>query len=146
MFAALLCSFAVDFAARFKVGGTHLFFYPMHQLPVLSPKSLKHPAGWSGDVSAEDWMLERAAPLFGLNWEGSQWRLSASARETDEDRRQELRNQLDAAIFHLYGLSRSEVEYVMETFPIVKRSDEERFGSFRTKQEVLELYDQYCTV
>lgn len=91
-------------------------------------------------------MLERAAPLFGLNWEGSQWRLSASARETDEDRRQELRNQLDAAIFHLYGLSRSEVEYVMETFPIVKRSDEERFGSFRTKQEVLELYDQYCTV
>lgn len=32
--------------------------------------------------------------------------------------------ELEAAFFHLYGLCRDEVEYVMETFPIVKRKDE----------------------
>jgi hypothetical protein len=29
----------------------------------------------------------------------------------------------------------------METFPIVKRKDEQRFGSFRTKELILDVYD-----
>jgi hypothetical protein len=32
--------------------------------------------------------------------------------------------ELDAAFFHLYGLSRKDVDYVTETFPIVRRRDE----------------------
>jgi hypothetical protein len=143
--AAILSSFAVDFAARFKVGGTHLNFYLMHQLPVISPDTLQVSTAWSGDETAEEWILKRAVPLFGLIGDGDNWRLSANAREYDETLRQELRDQLDAAMFHLYGLSRSEVEYVMSTFPIVKRKDEERFGVFRTKERILQLYDQYCT-
>ena len=29
----------------------------------------------------------------------------------------------------------------METFPIVKRKDEQRYGSFRSKELILEIYD-----
>ncbi len=29
----------------------------------------------------------------------------------------------------------------METFPIVKRKDVQRYGSFRTKELILEVYD-----
>ena len=29
----------------------------------------------------------------------------------------------------------------METFPIVKRKDEAEFGSYRTKELILEVYD-----
>jgi hypothetical protein len=29
----------------------------------------------------------------------------------------------------------------METFPIVKRKDEQRFGTYRTKELILEIYD-----
>ena len=66
---------------------------------------------------------------------------------------------LDAAFFHLYlGLddewrqqsetlnrafpsSRHAVDYIMETFPIVRRKDEAAYGSYRTKDTILEIYD-----
>ena len=37
---------------------------------------------------------------------------------------------------------RKAVEYIMETFPIVKRKDEEEFGEYRTKLRILAIYDQ----
>ena len=33
------------------------------------------------------------------------------------------------------------VGYIMETFPIVKRKDEEKWGEYRTKRVILEIYD-----
>jgi hypothetical protein len=48
---------------------------------------------------------------------------------------------LDAAFFRLYGNSRDDTDYIMETFPIVKRKDEERYGEYRTKRVILEVYD-----
>jgi hypothetical protein len=59
----------------------------------------------------------------------------------DEERRFALRCELDAAFFHLYGIGREDVAYVMETFPIVKRKDEARYGEYRTKRVMLEVYD-----
>ena len=52
-----------------------------------------------------------------------------------------MRAELDAAFFHLYGIERDDVDYIMETFPIVKRRDIERYGSFRTKELILQVYD-----
>ena len=59
----------------------------------------------------------------------------------DEARRFLLRCELDAAYFHLYGIKRDDVDYVMETFPIVKRKDETEHGEYRTKRVILEIYD-----
>ena len=77
----------------------------------------------------------------------------------DEERRFLLRCELDAAYFHLYLGSPSEwgtdspelremfptprdaVDYIMETFPIVKRKDEKQHGEYRTKRVILEIYD-----
>ncbi len=58
-----------------------------------------------------------------------------------KDRRSAIRRELDAAFFHLYGISREDAGYIMETFPIVKRKEEERFGEYRTKRAILEIYD-----
>lgn len=87
----------------------------------------------------------------------------------DEGRRFLLRCELDAAFFHLYlpgdrseewqsaegerpqdlGLlkqsfltPRDAVDYIMETFPIVKRKDIEKHGDYRTKLVILEIYDR----
>ena len=38
----------------------------------------------------------------------------------DEERRFLLRCELDAAYFHLYGIGREDVDYILETFPIVR--------------------------
>jgi len=59
----------------------------------------------------------------------------------DEERRLLMRSELDAAYFHLYGIEREDADYIMETFPIVKRKDVERYGSFRTKELILQVYD-----
>ena len=58
----------------------------------------------------------------------------------DEERRFLLRCELDAAFFHLYGIAAPDVDYIMETFPIVKRKDEAKFDTFRTKEKILEIY------
>src|SRR5262249_24142289 len=87
----------------------------------------------------------------------------------DEDRRFLLRCELDAAFFHLYlqadskgewrqseretaeqlshlkpvfPTPRDAVEYIMETFPIVKRNDVDRYGEYRTERVILEMYDR----
>ena len=50
--------------------------------------------------------------------------------------------ELDAAFFHLYGVVRDDVDYIMETFPIVRKSDEKAFGDYRTKINILRVYDR----
>ena len=57
------------------------------------------------------------------------------------NRRALIRAELDAAMFRLYGIERDDVEYIMDTFPIVRRNDEQRFGEYRTKRLILERYD-----
>jgi hypothetical protein len=59
----------------------------------------------------------------------------------DEERRFLLRCELDAAYFHLYGIKREDVAYILETFPIVKRKDQQAHGEYRTKRVILEIYD-----
>ena len=58
----------------------------------------------------------------------------------DVGRRPLLRAELDAAFFHLYGLAEEDVDYVMETFATAKRRDEEKFGHYRTKALILDVY------
>ena len=48
-----------------------------------------------------------------------------------------LRARLDALYFRLYGLSRDDAGYILDTFPIVRRQDEKEFGSHRTKELIL---------
>jgi hypothetical protein len=36
---------------------------------------------------------------------------------------------------------RGAVPYIMDTFPIVKRKDEEKWGEYRTRRVILEIYD-----
>ena len=55
----------------------------------------------------------------------------------DEEERRHLRARLDALYFHLYGLTREDAGYVLDTFPIVRRQDEAAFDRYRTKDLIL---------
>ena len=60
----------------------------------------------------------------------------------DDERRFLLRCELDAAFFHMYGMEREEVNYIMDTFPGVEREDNvAAHGEYRTKRVILEVYD-----
>ena len=58
------------------------------------------------------------------------------------NRRAQLRAELGAAFFHLYGIEREDVEYILDQFPVLRRSDEKAFGEFRTKRLVLAEFDK----
>ena len=141
----ILNSFAFDFVARQKVGGTHMTFYILKQLPVLLPTSLADRASWSVSNSVEQWMASRVLELTytssdmapfaaDLGYTGPPFRW-------DPDRRSRLRAELDAACFHLYGLERNEVEHAMDSFPVVRRREEASQGEYLTKRLILEQYD-----
>lgn len=142
---ACLCSFALDYAARQKVGGTNLAYFILKQLPIFAPTAYLADAPWHRGQTVRDWILPRVLELTYTAWD-----LEPFARDCNDEgppylwepaRRVQLRAELDAAFFHLYGLSRDEVDYVMETFPIVKKNDEAEHGEYRTKRVILEVYD-----
>ena len=60
----------------------------------------------------------------------------------DEEDRRHRRARLDALFFHLYGIDRDDAAYILDTFPIVKRRDEQAHGEYRTKRVILEIYDE----
>ena len=45
--------------------------------------------------------------------------------------------RLDALFFKLYGISRKDAAYILDTFPIVREEDEKAFGCYLTKDLVL---------
>lgn len=124
---AVLSSFALDFVARPKVGGVHLNFFIANQLPVLTPSVFDEPCTWSETDTVGQWVSRRVDALTNGRW---------------DETRPQVRAELDAAMFLLYEMPRNDVDYVMETFPIVKRKDEAMHGEFRTKRLILDVYDQ----
>lgn len=60
----------------------------------------------------------------------------------DGGRRAIIRTELDALYFHIYGIDREDVAYILDTFSIVKRKDEAKFGTYRTKDLILFEYDR----
>jgi hypothetical protein len=53
-----------------------------------------------------------------------------------------LSGHLSTSLIQYLPTPRHAVEYIMETFPIVKRKDEKEYGEYRTKLRILEIYDQ----
>jgi hypothetical protein len=121
---ANLNSFVLDFAARQKVGGQHLNFFIVQQLPVLPPE--RYADDFKG-VNLMDFVNERVLELcytaHDLQGFADALGYTGAPFAWDEERRLHLRCQLDALYFHLYGLTRAEAMEVLETFPIVKRQD-----------------------
>lgn len=142
----ILSSFVYDFTARQKVGGTHLKFYTVFQTPVLAPSVMGRPCDWDRSISVQEWIVRRFTELV---YSAHDQRIMA--RELGEkgppfrwepERRGMLRAELDAALFHLYGVSREDADYILDTFPIVKRKDEAKYGEYRTKRLIIEVYDR----
>ncbi|QBI54370.1 Eco57I restriction-modification methylase domain-containing protein [Streptomonospora litoralis] len=143
--AANLSSFVLDYSARQKVGGTHLKFFTAYQLPVVPPEQLWGACRFNNVLDFSGWITPRVVELTYTAWD-----LESFARDHgypgtpftwNERRRFLLRCELDAAFFLLYGIERDDVDYIMETFPIVKKKDLKSHGSYRTKDTILEIYD-----
>ncbi|MEI7751798.1 MAG: hypothetical protein WCJ71_06875 [Candidatus Omnitrophota bacterium] len=64
----------------------------------------------------------------------------------DTGDRVQLRAEIDAYVAHLFGLTRDEFAYILDTFPVLKRKEEQAFGEFMSKRKCLEEYDRIATI
>lgn len=130
-------SFACDYAARQKVGGTDISHFCAKQFPVIPPHTYT-PALLDFiiqsvlELTYTAWDLQPFAYELGYDGAPFVW---------DDERRFLMRCELDALYFHLYGIERADVDYIMETFPIVKRKDEAAHGEYRTKSVIVDMYE-----
>jgi N-6 DNA Methylase len=143
---ANLNCFCLDFAARSKVGGSHLSSFILRQLPILPRSLFVQLCPWAASQQLEEWIQRRVLELTFTAWD-----LARFARDCGYPgppfawtaaRRLAIRSELDAAFFHLYGLARDDVDYVMDTFPIVRDRDVKAHGEYRTKRVILEIFDE----
>jgi len=136
---ANLSSFVLDYATRQKIGGITLNFYIIEQLPVIPPERYT--------TELIDLIVPRVLELTYTAWDLQSFALDlkyqGSPFSWNEKRRAHLRAELDAIYAHLYGLSRDEMAYILETFSIVRRRDTSRYGRYRTKQMILHYYDAF---
>ena len=145
LLAANLSSFVFDYVLRQKITGTSVAYFILKQLPALTPTAYQVPSEWLDGGTPSGWIRRRVLELsytaYDLEPFANDLGDNGLPFRWDEERRLAMRAELDAAFFHLYGIERGNVEYIMETFSIVKRKDEQRYGTYRTKELILEIYD-----
>src|SRR5262249_12298145 len=147
---ATLSSLALDFSARFKVGGNHLNFFIAEQLPVLAPSSFAGPdvhfiVPRVVELIYTSHSMKPFAEDFGHNGPPFPWH---------EGRRALLRAELDAKIAKLYGFTRDQLRYILdptdiygptypsETFRVLKKYEIAKYGDYRTAHLVLDAWDR----
>ena len=145
-----LSSLTFDFVARHKVGGTHLNFFIYEQLPVLPPAFFSEPRlnFITPKVLELTYTSHSLAPFardLGHDGPPFAW---------NEDRRADLRADLDAFYARAYGLTRDELRYILdpadvkgpdypsETFRVLKEKEIRQHGEYRTRRLVLEAWDR----
>lgn len=181
---ANMSAMVLDFGTRFKVGGSHLNLFITKQLPVLPPSTYTDsainyivPRVFALTYTATD-IVEWAKAL----WNDASVDLRKLILEQHKDlptgtdietlaannfdpasippivfedmHRANLRAELDAYFAKLYGLSRRDLEYILdpkavmgddypsETFRVLRDAELSTYGEYRTQRLTLEAWDK----
>jgi hypothetical protein len=150
---ALLNSLVFDYLIRQKYAGSHLKAYMVAQVPAPSPVDLGE--------SEISFITERVLELVFTTSELAGFAADLGYKSTlfawDGGRRALLRAELDAYYAYLYGLTRRELQYILdpkavmseecpsETFRVLKENEFKEFGEYRTQRLVLDAWDRFVT-
>jgi hypothetical protein len=97
-------------------------------------------------IKNKDYLLPRALELTYTSWQLKDFALECGYEGPpfvwNEERRLQLRTEIDALFFQMYGLSTDDIEIVLESFPILKAKEVEKYGEYRTRKLVLEKIEK----
>jgi hypothetical protein len=149
LLAANLASLVTDYVARQKISYLHLKYNIFQQLAVLPPS-----AYIDGDIG---FISRRVLELSYTSHSMTSFARDLGYRDPpftwNDDRRAQLRAELDAWYARAYGLTRDELRYILdpvdvkgadypsETFRVLKKNEIARFGEYRTARLVLAAWD-----
>lgn len=137
---------AFDYVVRQKLSGLNMLFYLVKQFPFPDVEIFRLPSPWAPNELLRDWIFNRVHELTFTSYDAPLISTTNSTEpqqpyEWNEMRRKNIQTELDAAFFVLFGLSRDEVDYVLDTYPIIRSHDEVVHGEFLTKRLVLDAFD-----
>ena len=121
-------------------------YFVTKQLACPTPAAFDQLTPWQPEITLAEYITPRVVELSYTSH-----RMAPYARDFghdgppfhwDPDRRALLKAELDATMFHIYGLNRDEVEHVLDSFPVVRKYDERDYGEYRTKRLVLNQFDR----
>lgn len=176
-------SLCFDYVARQKIGGAHMDFHYLKQMPIVPPECFSKQdfhfivprvldlvyTAWDVASFARDVWQEANDSLreaiqhqrdTGLQITGGHpGHLDSSEVpfppfKWDEERRAQIRAELDAYYARLYGLTRDELRYILdpadiygpdfpgETFRVLKEKEIKEYGEYRTQRLVLAAWDE----
>ena len=148
-----LNSFAYDFVMRQKISNIHLNFFIVEQIPTLPPDAYAKPCPWDRRRTLESWISERVLKLTctaedmlplaeACNFTGGSFQAEYGGRlnKWDEAHRAELMADLDAAYFHLYGIPRDDVEYILSSFKGIHEQRQLFPGGCSIAQRIVQKY------
>jgi hypothetical protein len=139
-----------DFVARNKVGGNSMGYFILKQLPVLVPDTYR-------DVDltyVRSRVLELVYASSDMEGFARDMGYSEGPFPWNEQKRAEMRAQLDGYYAHLYALTRDELRYILdpndalgdefpsETFRVLKENERAKYGEYRTQRLVIEAFDR----
>ncbi|MFI2414896.1 hypothetical protein [Streptomyces sp. NPDC018947] len=134
-------SLVFDCVCRQKVGAISVMLFIWKQLPVPHPDDL---------APHTPFLIRRTLELLYTSWEMEP--LAKDLGDTgapftwNEDRRAQLRAELDAYFLHLYGVSAEDADYILESFQTenggLKNNEIAKYGEYRTKRLVLTEYNR----
>ncbi len=140
----------LDWSARMSISGVSMSNFVVKQLPILPPEFYL-------EVSrcGQEWVKLVVPKVLELTYTSEEMRPFAEDLGYegppfvwDEERRHRLRSELDGIYAHMYQLSRSDLEWMLDapppyaTFPGLKNKELKEYGEFRTKRYVLQVWDQ----
>lgn len=137
-------SLIFDFVSRQKISDAHMKLFLWKQLPVPDPNDMKpHLPFLLARLLELVYTAYDMAPLATDLGDES----GASPFRWNDDRRAQIRAELDAYFFLLYGMDRDDTEYILETFQSdsgggLKHNEIAKYGTYRTKDLVLAAYDR----
>lgn len=153
---ANLNALVLDYIARQKIGNVNLNFFIIEQLPMFHPMHYEGKCPWSKKETLVHWISERVLKLSctandmipladACDFKGSR---GDGVHIWKEKERAQIRAELDAAYFHLYGVEREDAEYMLSTFSgtgFIKPDDRDEDGAAwepgSIGQEVLDAFD-----
>jgi hypothetical protein len=148
-----LNSLPLDYVAKQKAGHIHMNFFIVEQLPIPSPDAYGKRCPWDRRTTLESWISQRVLKLTctaedmlpladACKFTGGSFQAEYGGRlnKWDEAERAELMAELDAAYFHLYGIARDDVEYILSTFKGIHERQTLLPGGCSTAQRIVQKY------
>lgn len=142
-----------DWCARQKIGGLHLSYNYVNQIPTLAPSAYAQ-----ADI---DYIVPRVLELTYTSHSLKGWAEALGYEGEpfvfDPERRAILRAELDARYARLYGLSEEEFRYILdpsdiygadypsESFRVLKEKEIAQYGEYRTRRLALEAFQRAAT-